>query len=130
MYWYDLLQSLISGVSWSTMQSTFLPNFSTFFRPFKLAFKFQVWTIYKIKWALLISLEILVKSFVSNIIIDLSNSFNKYTHYKHVSKLFEVGCLYQHTIIALHCFYRNEKLLCIFAYPSKKRTFCGAELNL
>ena len=130
MYWYDLLQPLISGVSWSTMQSTFLPNFSTSFRPFKLAFTFQVWTIYKIKRALLISVQILVKSFVSNIIIDLSNNFNKYTHYKHVSKLFEVGCLYQHTIIALHCFYKNETLVKIFAYPSKKRTFYGPELNL
>ena len=51
---------------------------------------------------MLISLQILVKSFVSNIIIDLSYNLSKYIQYKHVWKLFEVGCLHQLTAIALH----------------------------
>ena len=66
------------------------------------------------------SLQILVKLFFT-IIIDLSYNLNKYIHYKHVGKLFEVGCLHQHTVIALCRFDRNKKLLKIFAYPSNKK---------
>ena len=62
---------------------------------------------------MLISLQILVESFVSNIIIDLSYNLSKYIQYKHVGKLFEVGCLHQHAvanrIIALYRL--NGKLL-------------------
>ena len=53
----------------------------------------------------------MAKSFVSNIIIDLSYYLNKYIQYKHVWKLFEVGCLHQHTVIALNRLDRNRKLL-------------------
>ena len=53
----------------------------------------------------------MAKSFVSNIIIDLSYYLNKYIQYKHVWKLFEVGCLHQHTAIALNRLDRNRKLL-------------------
>ena len=55
---------------------------------------------------------------------------NKYIQYKHVSKLLEVGCLYQHTVITLYRLDRNEKLLEIFAYPSSNHAFYGPELNL
>ena len=47
-----------------------------------------------------------VKSFVTNI-IDLSYNLKKYAQYKHVWKLFEVGCLHQHTVIALPCLDKN-----------------------
>ena len=63
----------------------------------------------------------LFESFVNNIIIDLSYNLNKYTPYKLVWKLFEVGCVHQHTVIALYRLDRNEKLLEIFAYPSNNR---------
>ena len=57
----------------------------------------------------------LVKSFVSNIIIDLSYNLSNYIQYKHVWKLFEVGCLHQHPVMeSLSAFYhldRNGKLL-------------------
>ena len=72
----------------------------------------------------------LVKSFVNNIIIDLSYNLNKYAQYKPVWKLFEVGCLHQHTVIALYRLDRNEKLLEICASPSNNRVFYGPELNL
>ena len=72
----------------------------------------------------------LVESFVNNIIIDLSYNLNKYTQYKLVWKLFDVGCLHLHTVIALYRLHRNEKLLEIFAYPSNNRVFYGPELNL
>ena len=45
----------------------------------------------------------LFESFVNNTIIDLSYNLNKYTQYKLAWKLFEVGCLHQHTAIALPC---------------------------
>ena len=45
-------------------------------------------------------------------------------------KLFELGCLHQHTVITLYRLDRNEKLLETFAYPSNKCAFCGPELNL
>ena len=48
---------------------------------------------------MLISLPILVKSFVSNIIIDLSYNLSEYIQYKHVWKLFEVVCFHQHPVI-------------------------------
>ena len=63
----------------------------------------------------------LAKSFVSDIIIDLSYNFNKYTQYKHFWKLFEVGCLHQHTVIALYREDRIEKLLKILQ-PCNLRT--------
>ena len=72
----------------------------------------------------------LFESFASNIIIDLSYNLNKYTQYKLVWKLLEVGCLYQHTVIALHRLDRNEKLLEIFAYSSNNCVFHRPELNL
>ena len=53
----------------------------------------------------------MVKSFASNIINDLSYNLNKYIQCKHVWKLFEVGCLHQHTVIALCRLNRNEKLI-------------------
>ena len=74
----------------------------------------------------------LVKSFASNKIIDLTYNLNKYTEYKQVWNLFEVSCLHQHTLIAntLYRLDRNEKLVEIFAYPSNNRVFYGVELNL
>ena len=62
---------------------------------------------------MLISLQILAKSFVSNIIIDLSYNLSKYIQYKHVWKLFEMDCLHQHTVAnPLITLYRlNGKLL-------------------
>ena len=68
---------------------------------------------------LLISLQFLVKLFVNNIIIVLSYNLNKYIQYKHVWKLFEVGCLHQHTIVALYRLDRNEKLLEIMHYTDR-----------
>ena len=65
----------------------------------------------------------MVKSFVSNIITDSTCNLNKYIQYKHVSKLFEVGCLNQHTAIVLHRLDRNGKLLKIFAYASNNGVF-------
>ena len=60
----------------------------------------------------------LVKSFVSNIIIDAI--INNYTIWIsiHRVKLFEVGCLHQYTVTALYRLDRNEKSLEIFMYPS------------
>ena len=72
----------------------------------------------------------LVKSFLSNIIIDLSYILNKYIQHKHVRKLFEMGCLHQHTVITLYRLDRNEELLEIFAYLSSNRAFYAPELNL
>ena len=72
----------------------------------------------------------MVKSFVGNIIINLSYNLNKYRQYKHIWKLFEVGFLHQHTVFALYRLDRNEKLLEIFAYPSNSHAFYGLELNL
>ena len=72
----------------------------------------------------------LFESFVNNTIIDLSYNLNKYTQYKLVWKLFEVGCLHQYTVITLYRWDRNKKLLEIFAYPSNNRVFHGPELNL
>ena len=72
----------------------------------------------------------LLKSFVSNIIIDLSYNLNKYTQYKHEWKLFEVGCLHQHTVIAFYRLDRNDKLFEMFTYPSSNRAFYGPKLNL
>ena len=40
----------------------------------------------------------LVKSFVRNIIFDLLHNFSKYTQYKLLWNLFEVGCLHLHTV--------------------------------
>ena len=51
---------------------------------------------------------------VSNIITDLSYNLNKYIQHKHVWKQLEVGCLHQHTVIALHRFDRNKELLLRF----------------
>ena len=51
----------------------------------------------------------LVKTFGSNIIIDLLYNLNKCIQYKHVWKLFEVDCLHQHTVIPLHRLDKNEK---------------------
>ena len=67
-----------------------------------------------------------VKSFLSYIIIELSNNLIKYTQYKTVwSGLFtSVHC---NRLVLLD---RNEKLLKIFAYPSEKRTFYKQEMNL
>ena len=61
----------------------------------------------------------LVKLFVRNIKIDLSYKLNNYVQYKHVWKVIKVGCLHQHTAIALHHLDhgldRNETVLEIFA---------------
>ena len=43
-------------------------------------------------------------------ITDLSENFNKYVQYKHLSKLFDVGGEYHHTVITLYRLERNEKL--------------------
>ena len=100
---YALLQSHISGDFGQRCKvPLFLPKFSTSSSPFTLAFRLQVKTIHKIDLCLLISLEMLVKSFASSILIDLSYNLNKYTQYKHVKKLFEVGCLHQDTVITLN----------------------------
>ena len=55
--------------------------------------------------------------------IDLSYNLSKYMEYKHVWKLFEVGCLHQHTVIVLYRLDRNGKLLRFFAYPNNIRVF-------
>ena len=77
----------------------------------------------------------LVKLFVSYIIIGLSYNLNKYIQYKHVWRPFEVGCLHQHwlftsTVIALYHLDSNEKLLEIFTWPSNNRAFYRPELKL
>ena len=72
----------------------------------------------------------LFESFVNNTIIDLSYNLNKHPQYKFVWKLFEVGCLHQHSVIALYRLDRNKELLEVFAYPSNSRVFHGPELNL
>ena len=53
----------------------------------------------------------LIKSFVDNIIIDVSNNFSKYIQYEHVWKLFEVGYLHQNTVMALYRLDTNENFL-------------------
>ena len=78
----------------------------------------------------LILLQTLVRPFVINIIINVSHNLNKHTLYKHIWKLFEVGCLHQHTVIAMYYLDRNETLLETFAYPGNNSTFYGPELNL
>ena len=67
--------------------------------------------IHKINRILLVSLQILVKSFVSNIMIDLSYNLCKYIQYKHVWKVFEAGCLHQRNLIACYRLGRNGMLL-------------------
>ena len=67
--------------------------------------------IHKINRILLVSLQILVKSFVSNIMIDLSYNLCKYIQYKHVWKLFEAGCLHQRNLIACYRLGGNGMLL-------------------
>ena len=47
-------------------------------------------------------------------IIDLSYSLSKNIQYKRIWILFEVGCLHQHTAIALYRLDRNGKLLQFF----------------
>ena len=75
------------------------------------------------------------KSFVSNIIIDLSCSLNtvytgiqciqvyKWKKYKHVRKLFEVVRLHQHTGFTLYCLDRYGKFLESFAHHLNKSVF-------
>ena len=92
------------------------------------------WTIHKINRILLISLQILTKTSVSNIINDLSYNLNKYIFYKHVWKLFEVGRLHQHTVTALYRLNRNRKLLkflriLITAVYFKDRKWISKTLN-
>ena len=72
----------------------------------------------------------MVKSFVSNMTYDLSYNLNKYIQYKYVWKLFKVGCLHQHNVIAMYHLDRNEKMLEVFAYPNNNRAFYRLELNL
>ena len=76
------------------------------YKPFFMNFTF-------ISQILLISLQMLVKLSVNNIIIYLSYNSNRYTQYKHVWKLFEKGSL--HTVIVLYRLDRNKTLLKIFA---------------
>ena len=47
----------------------------------------------------------------------------------YVWKLFEVGCLYQRSVIALYRLDRHETLLETFAYPSNNRAFYKPELK-
>ena len=61
-----------------------LPIFSTSLSPFTL----QVWAIYKINRILHISPQMLLTSFVRNIIIDVSYNLSKYMQCKHVLKTF------------------------------------------
>ena len=65
--------------------------------------------------------SVLDKSFVDNIIINISYNFNKYIQYKHVWKLFEVVCLHLYNIIALHCCRRGTDVLSL--YCLLKKTF-------
>ena len=68
----------------------------------------------------------LVKIFLSNKLIDISNKINKYIQYKqykHKEKPFEMVCLNLHTVIVLHCYDGNENLLEIFGYPSNSHAF-------
>ena len=77
-YWYGLLQSLITGdLGQRYKVQSFLLNFSTSSNPSTL----QVSTIHKINRVLLILLQILVKTFASNI-IDLSYNLSKYTQFE------------------------------------------------
>ena len=72
----------------------------------------------------------LVKAFLSNVLIDIPYNTNKSVRYKHVWYLFNAICLYLHTVIAMHCSNENEKLLNIFAYSSNNRALSVPELNL
>ena len=78
----------------------------------------------------LVCFKFLVKLFVRYIIIDLSYNLNEHRQDKHVWRLFEVGCLHQHTVSALYRLYRNEKLLEFFAWSSNNRAFYRPELKL
>ena len=62
--------------------------------------------------------------------INLSCDLNKYVPYKHVWKLFQVGFLHQHIVIALYRLDRNEKLPEFFPYPFNDSAFYGPDLNL
>ena len=121
-YWYDHLQSLISGDVkyihvYPTSQLPPAPLHWSLDCKAKLFIKSIQFYLFR------------YKCFVTNI-IDLSYNLKKYTQYKHVWKPFEVGCLHQHTVIALQFLDKNKKLLEIFAYPSNNCSFYEPELNL
>ena len=105
-------------------------HFQPIFLPFLSPFTLQMGVIHKVSLILLILLQMLVKSFVSNVITDIPYNLSKYRQYKHVWKLFEVVWLHKHTVIVFYCLDGNKKLLEIFAYPSNNRLFYGPKLNL
>ena len=83
-YWNDVLQSLISNdLGQCAKYVHCLPISSTSLSPFTL----QVRVIHKINQILLISLQMLVTSFFTNI-IDASCNLNRYMHYKLVLYVF------------------------------------------
>ena len=84
--------------SWWSNDENYIHFYPTFQLPPTL-----VWTIHKINRIFLISQHILVESLVSNMVIDLSK-------YKHAWKMFELGCLHQLTVIALHRLDRRKLL--------------------
>ena len=84
--------------SWWSNDESYIHFYPTFQLPPTL-----VWTIHKINRIFLISQHILVESLVSNMVIDLSK-------YKHAWKMFELGCLHQLTVIALHRLDRRKLL--------------------
>ena len=66
--------------SWSVMKSTFISiQLFNILQPFHIA---RYINIHKINRILLILLQILVKTFVSNIIIDLSYNLSKYKQFE------------------------------------------------
>ena len=93
----------------------FLPIFLISLSPFKMQWQ----TIHKTNRTLHASLTLhtyLAKSFVSNIIIEISYNLNKYIQYKQVWNLFEKVSLHLHDVIVLYRLDGKKKLLEFFAY--------------
>ena len=55
--------------------------------------------------------QILAKTFLSNLIIDLSYNLNKYMQFEVFENCLKRGCLHLHTVLTLYGLGRNRKLL-------------------
>ena len=113
-YWYGLLQSLITGdLGQRCKVQSFLPNFSTSSNTSTL----QVQTIHKINRVLLILLYILVKTFVSNIILIYRTIWVS----MHSLKCLKTVCSGLFT--STHCNQLVSQIAQIFAYPNNGHVF-------
>ena len=79
MVWSTAITHITGDLGQRCKVHSFLPNFSTSSNP---SFTLQVQTIHKTNQILLILPQILAKTFVSNIIIDLSYNLSKYIQFE------------------------------------------------